>query len=98
MADNLVSSIMQLLTPDLIGRLAGALGLNAGKAQPAIAAAVPALLAALAGVAAQPGGGQKIADTARQQGGALGNLAGMLSPGGEQSLAQTGSQILSSLF
>lgn len=98
MANNLVSSIMRLLTPDMIGRLAGALGLDATKAQPAIAAAVPAVLAALAGVAAQPGGAQKIADTARQQSGALGNLAGMLSPGGEKSLAQTGSQILSSLL
>lgn len=98
MANNLVSSIMQLLTPDMIGRLAGALGLDASKAQPAIAAAVPALLAALSGVAAQPGGAQKVAETARQQSGVLGNLAGMLSSGGEKSFAQTGSQILSSLF
>ncbi|MBB3457082.1 hypothetical protein FHT86_005393 [Rhizobium sp. BK313] len=98
MASNLVSSIMQLLTPDLIGRLAGALGLDAAKTQRAIAAAVPALLAGLGGVAAQPGGAQKVADAARQQGGALGNLAGMLAPDGQASLGQTGSQILSSLF
>ncbi|NLS05813.1 DUF937 domain-containing protein [Rhizobium sp. P32RR-XVIII] len=98
MASNLVSSIMQLLTPDLIGRLAGALGLDAAKTQRAIAAAVPALLAGLGGIAAQSGGAQKIADAARQQGGALGNLAGMLTPNGQTSLGQTGSQILSSLF
>lgn len=98
MASNLVSSIMQLLTPDLIGRLAGALGLDAAKTQRAIAAAVPALLAGLGGIAAQSGGAQKIADAARQQGGALGSLAGMLTPNGQTSLGQTGSQILSSLF
>lgn len=99
MATNLVSYIMQLLTPDVIGRLSGALGLDAGKTQRAIAAAVPALLAALGGVAAQPGGAQKVADAAKQQSGVLGNLAGMLSSGGgETSLAQVGSQILPSLF
>lgn len=98
MASNLVSYIAQMLTPDMIARIAAALGLDSSKVQGAVAAAVPALLAGLTGVAAQPDGAQKIADTARQQGGSLDNLIGMLSGGDQTSLAQSGSQIISSLF
>ncbi len=98
MASNLVSYIAQMLTPDMIARIASMLGLDSSKVQGAVAAAVPALLAGLTGVAAQPDGAQKIADTARQQGGSLDNLIGMLSGGDQTSLAQSGSQIISSLF
>jgi hypothetical protein len=98
MATNLVSQVMQFLTPDMIGRIATALGLDRNNVQPAIGAAVPALLAGLSSVAAQPGGAQKLADVARQQNGALGNFAGMLAAGGQTSFAEKGSQMLSSLF
>lgn len=98
MADNLVSYIMQMLTPDLIGRVAGALGLDAAKVQSAVGAAVPALLAGLGGVAAQPGGAEKIANAVGQQSSSLSDLAGMLGSGNQASLAQTGSTLLSSLF
>ena len=47
MAVNLVSLIMQFLTPDMIGRIASALGLDRNNTQTAIGAAVPGLLAAL---------------------------------------------------
>ena len=59
MAINLVSIVMQFLTPDMIGRIASALGLDRNSTQTAIGAAVPALLAALAGAAAKPGGPQR---------------------------------------
>ena len=59
MAINLVSLVMQFLTPDMIGRIASALGLDRNNTQTAIGAAVPGLLAGLSGVAAQPGGPQK---------------------------------------
>ncbi|WP_457581601.1 DUF937 domain-containing protein [Ensifer canadensis] len=98
MASNLVSYIAQMLTPDMIARIASALGLDSSKVQSAVAAAVPAVLAGLTGVAAQPGGAQKIADTAKQQSGSLDNLMGMLAGGDQASLAQSGSQIISSLF
>ncbi|HEV7317612.1 MAG TPA: DUF937 domain-containing protein [Ensifer sp.] len=98
MASNLVSYIAQMLTPDMIARIASALGLDSNKVQSAISAAIPAVLAGLTGVAAQPGGAQKIADTARQQGGSLDSLMGMLTGGDQASLAQSGSQIISSLF
>src|SRR5262245_1551676 len=98
MAVNLVSLIMQFLTPDMIGRIASALGLDRTNTQTAIGAAVPGLLAGLSGVAAQPGGAQKLADTVRQQTGALGSFANMLGASGQSSLIEKGSQILSSLL
>ena len=97
MATNLVSLVMQYLTPDMIGRIATALGFNRNKAQSAISGAVPALLAAFNDVATQPGGAQKLADAARQQTGLLGNFAGVLAAGGQSSLLDKGSQLLSSL-
>jgi hypothetical protein len=53
---------MKFLTPDMIGRIASALGLNQTDTSSAIA--VPVLLAALTGVATQPDGPQKLADIA----------------------------------
>jgi hypothetical protein len=98
MAINLVSLVMQFLTPDMIGRIASVLGLDRNNAQTAIGAAVPGLLAGLSGVAAQPGGAQKLADAARQQTGALGNFTSMIAAGGQTSLVEKGSQMLSSLL
>jgi hypothetical protein len=98
MAVNLVSLIMQFLTPDMIGRIASALGLDRNNTQTAIGAAIPGLLAGLSGVAAQPGGAQKLVDTVRQQTGALGSFANMIGASGQSSLIEKGSQILSSLL
>jgi hypothetical protein len=98
MATNLVSLVMQFLTPDMIGRIATALGLDRNNTQTAIGAAVPALLAGFSNVAVQPGGAQKLVDAARQQTGTLGNFANMLGTGGQSSLIEQGSQMLSSLL
>jgi hypothetical protein len=98
MAVNLVSLIMQFLTPDMIGRIASALGLDRNNTQTAIGAAVPGLLAGLCGVATQPGGAQKLVDAVRQQTGALGSFANMIGASGQSSLIEKGSQILSSLL
>jgi len=98
MAVNLVSLIMQFLTPDMIGRIASALGLDRNNTQTAIGAAVPGLLAGLCGVATQPGGAQKLVEAARQQTGALGSFAKMVGDSGQSSLIEKGSQLLSSLL
>src|SRR5215469_1406507 len=97
MATNLVSLVMQFLTPDMIGRVATTLGCDRNKVQSAISGAVPALLAAFNDVATQPGGAQKLADAARQQTGSLGNLARALTAGEPSSLVDKGSLLLSSL-
>ena len=97
MPSNLVSLVMQSLTPDMVGRIATAFGFDRNKIQSAISGAVPALLAAFNNVATQPGGAQKLADAARQQTGSLENVASMLTAEGQSSLLDKGSQLLSSL-
>ena len=62
MAINLVSLVSQFLTPQLVGSLARAVGVNEAVAQKLVAAALPTILAALATTAAAPGGAQKVAD------------------------------------
>jgi Bacterial protein of unknown function (DUF937) len=101
MAINLVSLVMQCLTPDMIGRIATALGLNRNNVQPAIGAAVPALLAGFSGKFAGmlgAGGQTSLAERGSQMlasllggqeqtalAGAVGKLAG-LGQGGSGSL------------
>ena len=97
MAINLVSVVMQFLTPDMIGRIAAALGLDRNVTQAAISALIPALLAGFSNTATQPGGAQKLVDAARQHNGTLGNFANMLGTGGQSPFIQKGSQMLSAL-
>ena len=99
MAINLVSLVMDFLTPEMIGRIAGALGLaDSNKVQSALGAGVPGLLAGLGGVAASPGGPQKLVEAARQESGTLGKLADMLDGDRQSSLIARGSQLLGSLL
>jgi hypothetical protein len=67
MATNLVTLVTQYLSPDLVGRIAAALGLDRNNASTAINASVPALLAGICGIATQKGGAQRLLDSARQQ-------------------------------
>lgn len=98
MATNLVSYIMQFLTPDMIGRIATALGLDRNDTQTGIAGTVPALLAALSGVAARPGGAQSIVDTIKQQPSVAENFGSMIATGNPSSLVEKGSNLLMSLL
>jgi hypothetical protein len=96
-AMDLVSLIMKFLTPDMIGRLASALGLDRSTTSSAIEAAVPGLLAALAGVATKPGGPQKLADAAKQEINTLDKFSGFAGSG-QTSIVERGSQMLTSLL
>ena len=98
MAVNLVSLVMQFLTPDMIGRIASALGLDRNTVQSAVNSAVPSLLAGFSNVADQPGGAQKLVDAAMQQTGTLDSFARTLGAGNQSSLIESGSQLLSSLL
>jgi Bacterial protein of unknown function (DUF937) len=98
MATNLVSLVMQFLTPDMIARIAAALGIDRGSTETAVGAAVPGLLAGLVGAVAKPDGAQRLVDAARQQSGAVDSFADMLSSGSHASVANQGSQLLSSLL
>lgn len=98
---NLVSIIMQLLTPDLLGKLASGLGGGASQSmiQKAAGAAIPAILAGLTGVAGQSGGGSLITNAiSKLDPGMMGNLGSVLGGSGQGALATTGSNILGSLL
>jgi hypothetical protein len=98
MAINLVSLVMEFLTPDMIGRIASTLGLDSNKVQSAVSAGVPGLLAGLSGVAASPGGPQKLVEAAKQETGTLGKLADTLDGDRQSSVIARGSQLLGSLL
>ena len=98
MATNLISIVMQYLTPDMIGRIASSLGLGRNGTSSAIEAAVPTLLAAFAGVATSTGGPQKLADAAKQETGTLDKFASMIGTAGQRSVTERGSQMLASLL
>ena len=98
MASNLVSLVMQIMTPDKIERIGAAVGVDRNVAQCAVGASVPGLLAALSSVASQPRGAQKLADAAESQSDTLGSLAGMLAGGRQSSVMEKGSRLLSWLL
>jgi Bacterial protein of unknown function (DUF937) len=99
MAVNLVSLAMKFLTPDLMLKIASGLGLDKMLAQKAMGAAVPAILAGLAGKAAKPDGAKSIFDAlGRQDSGLLGSIAGMLGGSGQSSLINSGTNALTSML
>src|SRR5262245_5649939 len=99
MATNLIALIGQFLTPELIGRIASALGVNQGLVQKAIDASIPGLLAGLAGVAAEPGGARQLSDMlAQQPQGTLDNVISMIGGARQKGLAENGAAVLSSLL
>jgi hypothetical protein len=98
MATNLVSYVMQFLTPDMIGRIAGALGLSRSDTQAGVGAVVPALLGALSGLAEKPGGPQSLVNTIKQQSGVVDTFATMIGGNNQSSFIERGSSLLTSLL
>jgi sporulation protein YlmC with PRC-barrel domain len=97
MADNLMSAVSRFLTPELIGKMASASGIDRGVAQKAVDASVPAILGSLANLASEPGGARQLANAvADQPVGILGSLASSI--GGSSQLADKGAGLLSSLL
>ncbi len=98
MAINLVSLVSQFLTPQLVGSLARAVGVNEAVAQKLVAAAIPTILAALATTAAAPGGAQKLADAVSNSDPVLlSKLTGAIS-GGNVSALSEGANLLGGLL
>ena len=99
MATNLVSVAMQFLTPDMIAKIASSLGLDRSIAQKAIGGAVPALFAVLTDVASTPNGARQLSNVVtQQQFGSLESLKGVMSGTNPQTLAESGTSLLSGLF
>ncbi len=106
MAIDLVSLVSQFLTPQLIGQIGSAAGINSTIAQKLVSAAIPSVIAALSGGAAAPGGAQKISDLVSNADpallskltGALGSGQGAMLGAGASALSGIiGGQSLSSL-
>ena len=98
MAANLVSLIMQCITPSMVSKIASTLGLDRDEVQKAIGVSVPAILAGFANVAAKPDGGQQLSNALAQQSGFLDQLKNTMGSGGETALAANGTGLLSSLL
>ena len=97
MTNDIVSTISRFLTPEVIGKLASATGLDGGTVQRAVAAAVPALLSVLADVAGRPGGARQLANAvAEQPTDILASIASSLT--GSAQVADKGTSLLSSLL
>jgi hypothetical protein len=99
MSLNIVSLISQYLTPDMIAKIAAALGVDQSLAGKAVTAAIPGLLGGLTGVAGTQEGSQKLYQAVTQQHpGVLDNLAGLIGGSEKAALVEAGSRTLSSLF
>ena len=99
MATNLVSLVMQHLSPDLIGKLGANFGLDRNNAQQAVGATIPALLASFAGIASTPTGAERLAGAAAQtEPGILDMLGRTIGGTGQQSLTESGTGLMSSLL
>ena len=100
MSTNLISSVMQFVTPDLIAKIAPAIGLDRNTVQKAAGAGIPAILASLAGLASKPGGAQQLSnELERIQPGALDKFLGAIgSPTQAAQSSEEGADLLSSLL
>ena len=96
---NIVSTIMQLLAPAIINKIASSLGVNQGIAGKAIAAIVPAILAGLIGKSSTSSGAADLASAlGKQDSSILGNLGSLIGGPGQQSFTDKGNSVLGSLL
>jgi hypothetical protein len=99
MAENLVALVTRFLTPDMMARIASALGLDSSAVQKAIGASIPAILAGMAGVASKPGGPRQLSNAVAQQSpGVLDNLMNVVGGAGQKAFVDGGTTMLSSLL
>jgi hypothetical protein len=96
---NIVSLIMQFLTPALMSRIASGLGADNSLVGKAIAAALPAILAGIVGKSSSPDGLKQLTNVLGQQDpGLLGNLTNMLGSANQTNLVDSGNSMLGSLL
>ena len=96
---NIVSLITQFITPEMVGRISSALGIDRATIQKAVGAGVPGILAALTSLLARPGGAGKIENAIdQQQPGLLTDLGNMLGTPQQTNAIDAGLGSLSSLL
>jgi outer membrane protein OmpA-like peptidoglycan-associated protein len=102
MATNLIDTVKDYLTPDVMQKISSIIGETPSTAQRGIDSVVPALLTQVADLSSSTDGANQLSnlmDQATNNGNLLSNLPGQLSGGTvTQTLLNTGSGILSTLF
>ena len=98
MAINLVSLVSQFLTPQVVGSLAQAIGVNEVVAQKLVAAAVPTILASLGTAAAAPGGAQRVSDAISNSDPDVLTKVGQAAAGGNARFLNEGATLLNGLL
>jgi hypothetical protein len=97
MASSILSTVSRFLTPEIIGKLASASGLDRSVTQTAVGAAVPSILSALTGLVSQPNGARQLANAVAQQPtDILANIGSSLT--GSALTGEKGTSLLSSLL
>ena len=96
---NFVSLAQQFLTPELIAKIASALGVDRSLIGKAVAALIPTLLGSLAGLSSSQDGAKKLAHAiGKQDPGTLDSLASAIGGSGQQALTDGGINSLNSLL
>jgi hypothetical protein len=103
MIGNVIWTVSRYVTPDVVGKLALASGLNKHRAENAISAAVPLILSELADLAATPGGVERLTTALNEQPidvltsiASLASIASGFAESGQ--VAEKGTTMLSSLL
>jgi len=97
MTDSIITAVSRFLTPELLGKIGSATGLDSVTTQKAANASVPAILGGLADLASKPGGARQLASAiAEQPAGLLSALTNAV--GGNAQLQDKGSTLLASLL
>jgi hypothetical protein len=96
---NIVTLVTQYITPEMLGRVSSALGIDRATIQKAVGAGVPGILAALTALVAKPGGASKLENAIdQQQPGMLTNIGKMLGTPQQATAVDAGLGSLSSLL
>lgn len=99
MSTDLVSNVTQILSSNLVSRIASSLGLDKTLTEKALQAGVPGLLAALTSLASRPNGATALNGAiAQQQPALLSSLASMLGGSTQTNIIETGTSTLTSLL
>ncbi len=99
MSANLITLASNYLEPDLLGRIASALGVDTSVVRKASSAAIPALLASFADVSSSANGANRLVNAVNDQNPAvLSTLASALSGSGPAGLVEAGLKNLRSLM
>ncbi len=99
MSANLIASITQALSANIVTRIASGLGLDRSQAEKALQAGIPGLLAALVSLISRPGGASALNSAiAQQPPGLLSNLGNVIGSPTQNNVVESGASLLNSLL